>query len=111
MSRDAKYSTLAEIIEAANRFEQSFPPLQVLSCEYVDPFREDKAMLSNKRCYNCNQPGHVKKNCPTTYNPRKEHKPKLSPPTPKFACCGIKGLPHTVYFLTTVASFLASMYV
>ena len=36
MSRDAKYSTLAEIIEAANRFEQSR--------------FEDKAMLSNKRC-------------------------------------------------------------
>ena len=79
MSRDAKYSTLAEIIEAANRFEQSFPPLQVLSCEYVDPFREDKAMLSNKRCYNCNQPGHVKKNCPTKQS-QKGTQTKVVPP-------------------------------
>jgi hypothetical protein len=57
ISRDAKYSTLAEIIEAASRFEQSFPPLPVLSSSYVDPFREDKAMLGSKCCYNCNQPG------------------------------------------------------
>ena len=77
MSRDAKYSSLAEIIEAVSRFEQSLPPLPVLSPHYVDPFREDKAMLSNKCCYNCNQPGHLKKNCPAMYNPKKnqEHKP------------------------------------
>ncbi|CAB4019132.1 retrovirus poly [Paramuricea clavata] len=69
MIRDAKYSSRSEISEAVNRFEQSFPSFPLLSADYVDPFREDKAMLRPKSCYNCNQPSHFKRNCPALYNP------------------------------------------
>ena len=51
-------------------------------------------MLSNKRCYNCNQPGHVKKNCPTTNNSRKEHKPKLPPNTEVCLLWNQRSVPH-----------------
>ena len=44
MSRDVKYSFLAEIIEADSRFEQRFRRLPLFSSHYVDPFCEDKAV-------------------------------------------------------------------
>ena len=80
MSQDAKciIFNLAEIIEAAKRLEQSFPSLPVLTSDYVNSFREDKSMLSNKRRYICNQPSHVKNSYPLqTVLEKKGNKPKL----------------------------------
>ena len=114
MSRDTKYSSLSEVIEAANRFEQSFPPLPLLSADYVDPFREDKAMLKPKSCYNRNQPGHSKETvllCTILGQTKNENKHfvEILPVKPKCASSGINELFLAAYFLIINASFIDNM--
>ena len=75
MSRDVKYSFLAEIIEADRRFEPSFRRLPVLSSQYVDPFCEDKAVIIV-----INQV--VKKDCPAMYKKIKNTNRIFRPMTP-----------------------------
>ena len=44
-------------------------------------------MLGSKCCYNCNQPDHLKKNCPALFSPKQVQNPKskFSPNTPSQA--------------------------
>ena len=69
VSRGKQYQNLLTVIDAAERIERQFPPDHKRSL-YVDHFKQDKLMLNpytslttQKTCYICGSPDHLKKQC------------------------------------------------
>ena len=69
LSRGEQYQNLQTAIDAAERIERQFPPDHERSL-YVDHFKQDKLMLNpysslttQKTCYICGSPDHLKKQC------------------------------------------------